>query len=44
MVAGKGHEDYQIVKGRKGRFSDFEVLRSAIEGNDKAGPLRSNGH
>ncbi|MBI4950073.1 MAG: UDP-N-acetylmuramoyl-L-alanyl-D-glutamate--2,6-diaminopimelate ligase [Deltaproteobacteria bacterium] len=44
LVAGKGHEDYQIVKGRKSRFSDFEVLRSAIEGADKAGQLRSNGH
>ncbi len=44
LVAGKGHEDYQIVKGRKSRFSDFEVLRSAIEGDDKAGRLRSNGH
>ncbi|MBI2412031.1 MAG: UDP-N-acetylmuramoyl-L-alanyl-D-glutamate--2,6-diaminopimelate ligase [Deltaproteobacteria bacterium] len=44
LVAGKGHEDYQIVKGKKSRFSDFEVLRSAIDGSGKAGRLRSNGH
>lgn len=44
LVAGKGHEDYQIIKGRKTHFSDFEVLRLAIEGNDKAVRMRSNGH
>ncbi len=32
LVAGKGHEDYQIVKGVKHHFSDLEVLRSAMGG------------
>lgn len=31
LVAGKGHEDYQIVKGKKSHFSDFEVLNAAIK-------------
>ncbi len=31
LVAGKGHEDYQIVKGKKSHFSDFEELDSAIK-------------
>lgn len=30
LVAGKGHEDYQIVKGVKTPFSDFDVLNEAI--------------
>ncbi|TAN60090.1 UDP-N-acetylmuramoyl-L-alanyl-D-glutamate--2,6-diaminopimelate ligase [bacterium] len=30
LVAGKGHEDYQIVKGHKAHFSDFEALSHAI--------------
>lgn len=31
LVAGKGHEDYQIVKGRKSHFNDFEELNAAIK-------------
>ncbi len=31
LVAGKGHEDYQIIKGKKTRFDDFEVLNEAIK-------------
>ena len=31
LVAGKGHEDYQEVKGRKTPFSDVEVLGQALE-------------
>ena len=31
LVAGKGHEDYQIIKGVKHHFDDFEVLREAME-------------
>jgi UDP-N-acetylmuramoyl-L-alanyl-D-glutamate--2,6-diaminopimelate ligase len=31
LVAGKGHEDYQIVKGKKHHFDDFEVVKSAIK-------------
>jgi UDP-N-acetylmuramoyl-L-alanyl-D-glutamate--2,6-diaminopimelate ligase len=30
LVAGKGHEDYQIVKGERSRFSDVEELKAAI--------------
>jgi len=30
LVAGKGHEDYQIVKGAKAHFSDFEELKGAV--------------
>lgn len=36
LVAGKGHEDYQIVKGIKHHFSDFESLRSAIGEREKS--------
>lgn len=32
LVAGKGHEDYQIVKGAKTHFDDMEELRRAIAG------------
>ncbi len=31
LVAGKGHEDYQIVKGKKHHFDDLEEVRSSIE-------------
>ena len=30
LVAGKGHENYQIIKGHKSHFDDIEALRSAI--------------
>lgn len=30
LVAGKGHEDYQIVKGVKHHFDDHEVIREAF--------------
>ena len=30
LVAGKGHEDYQEILGRKTHFSDAEVLREAL--------------
>ena len=26
LVAGKGHEDYQEIKGKKHSFSDFNVV------------------
>lgn len=32
LLAGKGHEDCQIVKGQRLRFSDFEALDDAIKG------------
>lgn len=31
LVAGKGHEDYQIIKGKKHHFDDFEAVRKSIE-------------
>lgn len=30
LVAGKGHEDYQIIKGVKHHFDDHEVVKSCI--------------
>ena len=27
LVAGKGHEDYQIIKGVKHHFDDHEIVR-----------------
>ncbi len=37
LIAGKGHEAYQIVKGEKHHFSDFESLWSAIREREKSG-------
>lgn len=31
IVAGKGHEDYQEIEGKRYPFSDREVLRSALK-------------
>ena len=33
LIAGKGHEDYQEIKGRKHHFSDAEEVQRFIEGN-----------
>ena len=30
LVAGKGHEDYQIIKGVKHHFDDHEIIRGMI--------------
>ena len=30
LIAGKGHEDYQIVKGVKHHFDDRETVREAF--------------
>ncbi|MDO4497479.1 MAG: UDP-N-acetylmuramoyl-L-alanyl-D-glutamate--2,6-diaminopimelate ligase, partial [Bacteroidales bacterium] len=30
LVAGKGHEDYQIIQGVKHHFDDHEVVREAM--------------
>jgi UDP-N-acetylmuramoyl-L-alanyl-D-glutamate--2,6-diaminopimelate ligase len=30
LVAGKGHEDYQIIKGVKHHFDDHEIIREAF--------------
>jgi len=30
LIAGKGHEDYQIFKERTVHFDDFEVVREKM--------------
>ena len=35
LVAGKGHEDYQEIKGVKHHFDDKEVLREIFSDNEK---------
>lgn len=35
LVAGKGHEDYQIVQGVKHHFDDHEVIRETFGLSDK---------
>lgn len=35
LVAGKGHEDYQIVQGVKHHFDDHEVIRESFGLSDK---------
>lgn len=34
LVAGKGHEDYQEIKGVKHHFDDMEILRELLETQD----------
>ena len=33
LIAGKGHEDYQEIKGVKHHFDDHEVVREAFGNN-----------
>jgi len=42
VIAGKGHEDYQVIGAVKKYFSDFEVAKSTLNklgyaGNDRNG-------
>lgn len=30
LVAGKGHEDYQIIQGVKHHFDDHEIIKEAF--------------
>ena len=30
LIAGKGHEDYQEIKGKRLQFSDYEEVRHAV--------------
>jgi UDP-N-acetylmuramoyl-L-alanyl-D-glutamate--2,6-diaminopimelate ligase len=30
LIAGKGHEDYQVIGTEKRHFSDFEVVRECL--------------
>jgi len=32
LIAGKGHEDYQIIKGKKIHLSDIEIVKNFLEG------------
>ena len=38
LIAGKGHEDYQEVRGVKHRFSDLEEASAALAARAKAAP------
>jgi len=37
LIAGKGHETYQEIAGRRTHFSDEEHARRALAARDKAG-------
>jgi len=37
LIAGKGHEDYQIVKGKKYPFSDKNTVIKILGVNDSEG-------
>ena len=36
LIAGKGHEDYQIIGDVKTHFDDVEVARMALEEKESA--------
>jgi len=35
LIAGKGHEDYQIIKGKTFHFDDAEVIRELLAGEGR---------
>ncbi|MGH8692079.1 MAG: glutamate ligase domain-containing protein, partial [Burkholderiales bacterium] len=37
LIAGKGHEAYQEIAGRRAHFSDEEQARAALSEREKAG-------
>jgi UDP-N-acetylmuramoyl-L-alanyl-D-glutamate--2,6-diaminopimelate ligase len=37
LIAGKGHEDYQIVGGERRHFDDREEARAAVAGASHRG-------
>lgn len=37
VIAGKGHEDYQLVKGKKLPFSDYFVAKECLSMREQAG-------
>ncbi|TDM09961.1 MAG: UDP-N-acetylmuramoyl-L-alanyl-D-glutamate--2,6-diaminopimelate ligase [Ideonella sp. MAG2] len=39
LIAGKGHEDYQEIKGVKHRFLDAEVAQQALAARSKGGAV-----
>jgi len=39
MIAGKGHENYQDVNGRKLTFSDVAQARAALQKRGNAGGM-----
>ncbi len=43
LVAGKGHENYQIAKGIKTRFDDAEEVKAAMEAAPRARPGAAKG-
>ena len=40
LIAGKGHEPYQLIAGRRLDFDDRLVARAAIEARRSSGPVR----
>jgi UDP-N-acetylmuramoyl-L-alanyl-D-glutamate--2,6-diaminopimelate ligase len=43
VIAGKGHEDYQIVGTERRHFSDREVARAVLDSRDTGDRIRDTG-
>jgi len=43
VIAGKGHEDYQIIGTEKHHFDDYEVAMEAINASEEIGALEAIG-